>query len=132
MLYPGMPLRVLACILVSAFCKIYEWTYSYQAWRLLSSFITQSSIATRKGAACFLGQANTAKMELEALDRAYCAALKAARPDKAPIAPHFFELVAPQAPAGKGLRWRYRQGSYWEAREQADWGTLPRIFGDVQ
>lgn len=79
-----------------------------------------------------LGQANNAKLELEELDRAYCAALKAARPDKAPIAPHFFELVAPQTPAGKGLRWRYRQGSYWEAREQADWATLPHIFGGVQ
>ena len=55
--------------------------------------------------------------------------VKAGRPDKAAVKAHFFELVAPETAAGKGLRWRYKPGSYWEARERGDWSSCPDIFG---
>lgn len=74
------------------------------------------------------GQAHAAHVELEERNRAHIAAVKAARPDREPITGRWFELVAPDMPAGKGLRWRYRPGSYWEARERADWAGLPVIF----
>ena len=75
------------------------------------------------------GQAHAAHGELEERNRAHIAAVKSARPDKEPVTGRFFELVAPDTPAGKGLRWRYRRGSYWEARAAADWVGLPDIFG---
>jgi hypothetical protein len=75
------------------------------------------------------GQAHAAHVELEERNRARIAAVKAARPDRAPITSRWFEPFTPDAPAGKGLRWRYRRGSYWEARAGADWAGLPDIFG---
>ena len=56
--------------------------------------------------------------------------MKEDRADKAPVAPHWFELVAPGMPPGQGLRWRFRRaGSYWEARQEGDWSRCPDIFG---
>lgn len=55
--------------------------------------------------------------------------VKKLRGDKKAAAPHFFEAAAPDVPAGKSLRWRYKHGSYWEARSKGDWSGCPDIFG---
>lgn len=57
------------------------------------------------------------------------AEVRKSRADKAPIAPHFFELAAPEAPLGKALRWGYRKGTYWEDRRRGDWSECRDLFG---
>jgi hypothetical protein len=75
-------------------------------------------------------QANAAKKELEERNAAYMAAVKERRADKAAVAPHWFELAAPETPSGQGLRWRFKKaGGYWDARQAGDWSACPDIFG---
>jgi hypothetical protein len=74
-------------------------------------------------------QANDAKKALEARNAERMAEVAKTRDDKRPVAPHFFELVRPDMHAGEGVRWRYRRGSYWEARSKGDWSGCRDIFG---
>jgi hypothetical protein len=76
-------------------------------------------------------QANTTKKALEARNNVYMEEVKKSRADKKAIAPRFFEAPADGAdmPAGKGLRWRYKQGTYWESRSRGDWSGCRDIFG---
>lgn len=74
-------------------------------------------------------QANAAKKLLEERNAARMAEARAKRADNAAVAPHFFELAAADAPLGRALRWRYRRGSYWEARRRGDWSGCRDLFG---
>ncbi|KAK9917165.1 hypothetical protein WJX75_001500 [Coccomyxa subellipsoidea] len=74
-------------------------------------------------------KANAAKKLLEERNASYMAEVRKSRADKAPIAPHFFELAAHEAPLGKALRWRYRKGTYWEDRRRGDWSECRDLFG---
>ncbi|CAL8463373.1 g2907 [Coccomyxa elongata] len=74
-------------------------------------------------------KANAAKKVLEERNAARMVEVRASRADKAAVAPHFFELAAPDAPLGRALRWRYRDGSYWEARRKGDWSDCRDLFG---
>jgi len=57
-------------------------------------------------------------------------AKKSGRPDIEALPPQWFELdpAAAAAPLGKALRWRYKEGSYWRARERGAWGSCRTLF----
>lgn len=76
-------------------------------------------------------QANAAKARLEDWERATRQqAKKSGRPDIEALPPQWFELdpAAAAAPLGKALRWRYKEGSYWRARERGAWGSCRTLF----
>jgi len=80
---------------------------------------------------CPCGQANAAKAKIEERERvARQQAKKSGRPDIEALPPQWFEPdpSAAAAPLGKARRWRYKEGSYWEAREAGSWSSCRRLF----
>ena len=79
-------------------------------------------------------QANAAKAKIEERQRvARQQGKKSGLPEIEALPPQWFEPEPSAAGAalGKALRWRYKEGSYWSARERGDWSGCRQLFDDI-
>lgn len=79
-------------------------------------------------------QANAAKAKIEERQRvARQQAKKSGAPEIQALPPLWFEPEPSAAGAalGKALRWRYKEGSYWSARERGDWSGCRQLFDGI-